>query len=213
MIKKLEGNTNLLSENFKGKKVLVLGSGPSATEIKWFRHKWDTLVTTSFFYLNSKILKYRPLHVTLSDIVDLQDSRLITYLESNPKCTIGFEPKNNAFYVSKAYKEFVNRFNDRVLTFHILGGKEGVASRTCWLVAEFKPAEIMVCGIDGISQDVENDPPNYFRGHKGTMDDYPYKVYKRDYTKFSNDLVDYASQSKIKLTNLGKGKSYNMLTF
>lgn len=213
MVKNLKGNINLLLENIRGKKVLVLGSGPSATEVEWFNHRWDTLVTTSFFYLNSKIIEYKPLHVTLSDIVDLEDKRLLNYLENNLKCSIGFEPKNSTFYTSKKYKNFVSKFSDRVLTYYIPGGKEGVASRTCWLVMEHRPAELIVCGIDGISKDVKKDPPNYFRGHTGTMDPYSYQTYKQDYTKFSKQLVEYGKNHNIQLTNLGKGKSYNMLTF
>jgi len=213
MVSKLQGNIDLLDSNIRGKKVLVLGSGPSATEMDWRSYERDTLVTTSFFYLNSTIVEAKPLHVTLSDIVDLQDKTLINYLENNPKCTIGFEPKNSTFYFSKTYKEFANRFKDRILTFYIPGGKEGVASRTCWLVVEFKPTQLITCGIDGISKDVKKDPPNFFRGHKGTMDDYGYNTYKKDYTLFSKKLESYSNRYGIELINLGKGKPYNMLTF
>ena len=52
-----KGNTDLLSENISDKKVLVLGSGPSATEINWESKEWDVLITTSFFYLNCRFRK------------------------------------------------------------------------------------------------------------------------------------------------------------
>jgi len=213
MVSKLQGNIDLLESNIKGKKVLVLGSGPSATETDWNSYEWDTLVTTSFFYLNDFIIKAKPSHITLSDIVNLRDKALIKYLEDNPKCTIGFEPKNSTFYISKIYKEFVNKFKDRILTFYIPGGKEGIASRTCWLVGMFKPTHILLCGIDGVSTDITKDPPNFFRGHRGTTDEYPYSIYKQDYTRFSKKLETFAKMQNIELINLGKGKSYNMLTF
>ena len=47
--KYIKGNTDLLSENLSDKKVLLLGSGPSAREINWKLEDWDVLVTTSFF--------------------------------------------------------------------------------------------------------------------------------------------------------------------
>ena len=49
--KYIKGNTDLLSENLSDKKVLLLGSGPSAREINWKLEDWDVLVTTSFFLL------------------------------------------------------------------------------------------------------------------------------------------------------------------
>ena len=70
--KYIKGNTDLLSENLLGKKVLLLGSGPSAREIDWKSEDWDVLVTTSFFYLNDDILEQKPIHVTLTDLVDLE---------------------------------------------------------------------------------------------------------------------------------------------
>lgn len=213
MLSKATGNLELLSENIEGKKVLVLGSGPSASEIEWDKEDWDVLVTTSFFYLRQEILDKKPIHVTLSDIVDLTDDRLVGYLHNNQKCSIGFEPKNSAFYLSKTYKNFIDTFKDRVITFYASGGKEGVASRTCWLVTELKPSELILCGIDGISNNVINDPPNYFRKHVGTKDNYSYHTYKKDYNTFSKHLKSYCKSNSINLKNLGKGKSYNMLTF
>jgi hypothetical protein len=213
MLSRINGNLELISTNIRDKKVLVLGSGPSASEVDWRAQDWDEIVTTSFFYLRPEILDKKPIHVTLSDIVDLKDKKLLKYLEDNIQCSIGFEPKNSPFYLSKDYKNFVNTFQDRVITFYATGGKEGVASRTYWLILNFKPSELILCGIDGVSKNVNNDPPNYFRGHVGTKDDYSYHTYKHDYNTFSKHLINYCKSNNISLRNLGKGKDYNMLTF
>ena len=84
-------NTTSFLDNIKGKKVLVLGSGPSAREIDWINKDWDVLVTVSHFYLAPEVLEQKPIHVTLSKIVNLGDKKLTDYLDNNPKCTIGFE--------------------------------------------------------------------------------------------------------------------------
>ena len=65
LFKFIQGNTQLLSENISDKRVLVLGSGPSAREVDWESYDWDVLVTTSFFYLNDLVVSKKPVHITL----------------------------------------------------------------------------------------------------------------------------------------------------
>ena len=110
MFKFIKGNTDLLSENISDKKVLVLGSGPSARDVDWSSYEWDVLVTTSFFYLNDYVVSKKPVHITLSDLVDLKDSRLINFLDENPRCTIGFEPKVHPFYESIEFQNFYKKY-------------------------------------------------------------------------------------------------------
>jgi len=210
-VKISSGDPSRIEQNIKGKKVLMLGSGPSAREVDWKKYGYDVLVTTSFFYMNNEVVNSCPIHVTLSDIVDLTDARLLHYLDTNSMCTIGFEPKGHPFYNSKEYKEFCNRYSDRIIKYYIGGGKEGVGARTSWLVAEYNPSEIILCGIDGVSKDRKNDPPNYFRDHIGTADNYTYEDYLNDFRLYSEELNAVCNLKNIKLTNLGKGKPYNML--
>lgn len=225
LFKYIEGNTDLLLNNIEGKKILVLGSGPSATDIDWTKEDWEVLVTTSFFYMVPEVLEQKPLHVTLSDIVDLKDERLLNYLDENPKCTIAFEPKASPFYNSDkfGYKSFKEKYKSRIVLYNIeskIGGKEGVAGRVCWPVLTARPKSLMICGIDGISKHPQKDPPNFFRGHHGTPDHiahkgqggYSYNVYKKHFYEFGKRLYQTAKKYNIPVTNLGKGKPYNMIT-
>tara|TARA_R110001592_G_scaffold142133_5_gene364123 strand:+ start:8721 stop:9572 length:852 start_codon:yes stop_codon:yes gene_type:complete len=189
-------NTTSFLDNIKDKKVLVLGSGPSATEIDWANKDWDILVTTSFFYLVPEILEQKPVHITLSNIVNLEDKRLLDYLDNNPHCTIGFElevsgkvgPLKDFFFSSELYLNFEKRYKDRIVNYRItraynnikskkdklewnyLTRHEGTAGRLCWAVLSAKPKSLTICGIDGVSKTPEKDPPNYFRGYCGTPD-------------------------------------------
>jgi hypothetical protein len=208
----VKGNTDLLSENVTDKKVLVLGSGPSAREVDWKSEEWDVLVTTSFFYLNEEVLSKKPVHVTLSDIVDLENESLQKYLDDNLNCTIGFEPKHHPFYESKSYKDFISKYGNRVIYYNVHGDKEGVAARLCWLILSCEPSGILLCGIDGISKTRENDPQNYFRNHNGTMDKYPYDMYYTSFQTFAEKLYSTAKDMSISIKNLGKGKPYNMFS-
>jgi len=212
MFRFVKGNTDLLSENITGKKVLVLGSGPSAREVDWKSAEWDVLLTTSFFYLNDEVVSKKPIHVSLSDIVDLDDVRLQDYLDSNPRCTVSFEPKPHPFYETKSYKDFILKYQNRMIYYNIDSDKEGVAARLCWLALACEPSSILMCGIDGISKNRENDPQNYFRNHNGTMDKYPYEMYYNSFQKFAENLYSTAKDMSVNIKNLGKGKSYNMFS-
>jgi hypothetical protein len=212
MFKFINGNVNLLIDNLSDKKVLVLGSGPSAREINWKEYDWDVLVTTSFFYLNTDVISARPVHVTLSDIVDLTDYRLLDYLDSNPSCTVSFEPKPHPFYESNIFKQFIEKYQNRIILYNIDGGKEGVAGRLCWLVLACTPVSLMICGIDGVSKNRLEDPQNYFRSHCGTADSYAYDDYLQSFQMFGTALYQMCRELNIPIKNLGKGKPYNMIT-
>ena len=59
MLKFLETKSSTLSDNtfsekFTGKKVLVIGAGPSVNSVYWENIEYDCIVTTTHFYLNDK---------------------------------------------------------------------------------------------------------------------------------------------------------------
>lgn len=230
----IHGNIEKFANNIASKKALVLGSGPSAREINWGSSDWDCLLTTSFFYLNESVLKHKPCHVSLSKIIDVDNKVLNDYLDSNPDCTISFEPKverfinsrfdpNNQipletlarvhkFYKSLAFERFYEKYSDRMFFYRCLGGLEGLAGRLCWLTLNYRPSKLSICGIDGVSLDRKNDPKNYFRNHTGTMDDYSYEDYQASFEGFAENLYQASKKLEISVENLGSGKPYNMLT-
>ena len=87
------GNYKKFTNQVEGKKVLILGSGPSARDVDWKNVDFDLLLTTSFFYLNNDVVSMKPRHVSLSKLVDLKNPVLNKFLEDNPDCTVSFEPK------------------------------------------------------------------------------------------------------------------------
>jgi len=231
----LRGRTDLFDKNVAKKKVLVLGSGPSARDVDWKSYDWEVLVTTSFFYCNDEVVAKKPMHVCLTNLVELTDKRLLQYLDSNPECTVSFEPKINSyisrknlptdqtelinlvknlggFYDSEAFLSFTEKYGDRMIFHRTNGGKEGVAGRVCWLVLNSNPEKLYVCGIDGVSKNRNRDPQNYFRDHTGTTVSYSYEDYLASYEYFAEQLYIISKGIGTKVVNLGKGKPYNMMT-
>jgi len=219
MLKFLETNSTTISpdifiEKFSGKKILVMGSGPSLNERRWQNIEVDAICTTSFFYLNDEIRNLKNItHITLSEIIDFEDYRLIKFLEENPSCTIALEPKGGRpFYNSDTFKKFESKYRERFIFYNTqIDKKEGVAGRLCFFVMSFAPSHLYYIGIDGKSKNSKNDPPNAFRTNiVGDADGYVYEEFLDSHKIFANAIYEQSKISDTKLFNLGEGLKYNL---
>lgn len=208
-------NEDTFSNKFTNKKILVMGSGPSVNDVNWEKLDYDYIVTTSFFYLNDKIRKLPNItHITLTDLVDLEHPNLIEFIETNPTCTIAFEPKQHPFYETKKYKDFNLKYQNKIIYYNTqYGKKEGVAGRVCYFVMQFSPSHLYYIGIDGKSPNSKNDPNNAFRTNlKGDTDGYNQSEFLDSHIYFADILYKTSSQTGTKLYNLGEGYNYNCST-
>lgn len=220
MLKFLETNSTVISQDtflnkFADKKVLVMGSGPSVNLVNWKNLDYDCIVTTSFFYLNDEIRNLpNIIHVTLTDLVDLEHPNLIEFLDKNPSCTIAFEPKSHPFYETEKYKKFTQKYKEQIIYYNTqYGKKEGVAGRVCYFIIQFSPSDLYYVGIDGKSSNPEKDPQNVFRTHlRGDADGYPQKEFIESHEYFTNILYQVSLQTKTKIYNLGEGFEFNCST-
>ena len=220
MLKFLETNSSLITQDtftnkFTGKKILVMGSGPSVNLINWKKLNYDCIVTTSFFYLNDEIRNLSNIvHVTLTDLVDLEHPNLIEFLDKNPICTIAFEPKSHPFYENEKYKKFTQKYRDQIIYYNTqYGKKEGVAGRLCYFTIIFSPSDLYYVGIDGKSSNPENDPLNAFRTQlRGDADGYSQNEFVESHLYFANILYQTSLETKTKIYNLGEGFGFNCST-
>lgn len=219
MIKFLDTNSTIISpdifsEKFTGKKVLVIGSGPSLNLVNWKNIDYDAIVTTTFFYLNDEIRTLKNIeHITLSEIIDFEDERLIDFLEKNPSCTIALEPKaGRPFYQSDTFHKFESIYRDRLVYYNTeVDSKEGVAGRLCFFIMSFNPSELFYVGLDGRSKNINNDPNNSFRvslkdGDNGRHD---YDTIYNSYIQMARSLHEYSKLNGCKIYNLGEGFEFN----
>lgn len=217
MLRYLKPASNTLTEDvfvkkFYGKSILVMGSGPSVNLVNWKNLKVDGIVTTSFFYLNNEVTNLSNIiHVTLTDLVDLTNSNLLNFLNTNIDCTIAFEPKEHPFYKSDEYVNFNKIYQNRIVYYNTnQGKKEGVAGRLCYFIMNFSPNELYYVGIDGKSNNPENDPSNAFRTHlKGDADGYDQKEFVESHIYFANNLYAQSLRIGTKLYNLGEQFEFN----
>jgi hypothetical protein len=222
-----EDHKQFYIDNIKDKDILIVGSGPSTNKVKWEKLKVDTVLTTSFFYLNDKIRTLPNIkHITLSNIINLKDPNLIEFIDSNKECSIGFEVNTHPFYKGSTYKDFVEKYEDRIISYWTKDHSNclhiGVGGRLCFLAINFKPKNIYYVGIDGTSKNPNNDPDNAFRkerkmnhktGYFNTHDNAGnWKEMIPGYLKMSEILFNYANENNIKIHNLGEGFDYNIAT-
>jgi hypothetical protein len=210
-------NTEIFIEKFSNNKILVIGSGPSLNLVNWKTIEFDSIVTTTFFYLNDEIRNLKNIsHITLSEIVDFEDNRLLEFLENNPDCTIALEPKiGRPFYSSDVFKKFELENRDRLIYYNTeIDDKEGAAGRLCFFVMSFNPSEIYYVGIDGRSKNIENDPLNSFRTNirDGDNGRHGYDTIYQSHMQMAKSLHEYSKYNNCKLFNLGEGFDFNCST-
>lgn len=201
-------------DKFNGKKILVLGSGPSARDRNWKNLDYDGIVTCNFFYKNDDVRKLKNItHISLGDMVDLGDERLNSFLDDNENCTISFEPKEHHFYISDEYRKFNKKYSERVVFYvvnPITSNMEGTAGRAIYFVVGWQPSDIYYVGVDG-SSTIGKDGINYFDTNlTGTRDNYELSRYKKSYVEMANLLYKFNQDYGIKFYNLGEGLEYNM---
>jgi hypothetical protein len=210
-------DSNIFVEKFTGKKVLVIGSGPSLNLVDWRKLDYDVIVTTTFFYLNDEIRNLKNIgHVTLSEILDFQDNRLLSFIEDNPNCTLAFEPKlGRPFYNSEIFKKFEEKNREKLVYYNTeIDDKEGAAGRLTFFVMSFNPSELYYVGIDGRSVDYKKDPHNSFRTSiiDGDNGKHSYETVYKSYIQMANALYEYSKLNGCKLYNLGEGFNFNCST-
>lgn len=210
-------SSNVFSEKFTGKKVLVIGSGPSLGAVNWQNIDVDVVATTSFFYLKDEIRNLKNIsHITLSEIIDFRDPRLLEFIERNSDCTFALEPKSGRpFYQTDVFHEFETNNRDRLIYYNTeIDDKEGVAGRLCFFVMAFNPAELLYVGIDGCSKNINNDPYNSFRTNLKDADNgrHDYDTVYKSHMQMAKTLHDYSKLNGCKISNLGEGFDFNCST-
>lgn len=217
MLKFLETKSSTLSDNtfsekFTGKKVLVIGAGPSVNSVSWENIEYDSIVTTTHFYLNDKVRNLKNIsHITLSEIIDFKDERLHSFLISNPSCTIAFEPVDGRpFYSSETFRLFEEQYRERLIYYNTtIGKKEGAAGRLTYFVMSFNPSELHYVGIDGKSKDSNKDPMGAFRKVQGDTDGYSHDEFKDSHMNMADSLYKCSLLNGAKIYNLGEGFDFN----
>ena len=217
-------NSNLsqehLREKIEGKKILVMGSGPSVDLRNWANLDFDYVATVSFWYNRPDLLERSDIFLTAySDLVDLGNSNLLSYLDKHDTI-VGIEEYQGAFCSSLKFKDFKERYKSRYIDFRVKFRREekymGLAGRLMYFILNFNPNTLYYVGLDGVSNSPEKDPSNAFRsGYRPEV--LPGGSGSRNQGNIQNShlfmaqTLDMESKRRgVKLFNLGEGLPFNM---
>ena len=217
---------DIFVKKFSGKKILVMGSGPSVNDTNWDKLDVDGIVTCNNFYRNDKVRESGKItHVSFQyKDVNLADERLIDFFDKNQDCTIAFDayrlesPPGNSFYHNNNFKKFVEKYRDRIYGYDVVrvsNNHEGVAGRMGKFVIRWLPSDLYYVGIDGWSQKPFEDPMNAFMMHRGkpaSENHYDYLDMVTAHTEFAHKMYEFSKENNINLYNLGEGFEYNRST-
>ena len=214
---KPENYKSFYDNHIKDKNVLVMGSGPSVNSTNWGNLDIDTILTTSFFYLNDKIRSLTNIkHITLTQLVDLYHPNLIEFLNKNKQCQIGFEV-NGPVSSMRHFKKFTTEYKDRVVDYWTTDHSNclhiGVGGRLCLFAMNFLPKTLYYVGVDGTSENPSKDPENAFRPksmHQGW--DHTRVHSSEGHLKMAKILHTHSVKNNVNLYNLGEGFDYNIST-
>lgn len=191
-----------------GKKVLVVGGGPSAIDHKWEESNYDFLVMSNHFFLNDRLKKLNPLFSTVSQDTNILSNEFQTYLKNSTTLFVFEDAFRRPDFIRGAIKHYPGRFGVSMVRFH---GKIGTGARLLIMCSEFNPHSIDFIGIDGY-------PPGTKEGdslrHAYEQDKVPrgtfnMEWFEQDYGLLYEHLKMYPA---ISYKNLGHGHPYNVFT-
>lgn len=198
-------------KKFKGKKILVVGAGPTTDWHDWKPNEYDHIFSCNHFFLNEKLSNCKVDLILLCGEVDLRREDFLEYVKNN-NTIIGFEDYNKDPNNIKELKNKVdNPIFDCVLRFQ---GKIGVAPKLIIFATLLGAKQVDYVGVDGPpSKDYKvGDLNNHsFEKNKPCKAGYPYEVLYAHYSCLKTYLEQDIGKN-VTFNNLGAGHDCNILS-
>jgi hypothetical protein len=133
-------------DRFKGSKILILGAGPTTTEVNWEADDYDFVFSTNHFFMNDRVKGINVSLANIGDEVRFSNKELHEYLEKH-NTMLCFE---NCGRDPKEMKKFKAKYGDRVFWAHTrYHSKIGAIPRLVVIATLLGALEIHIAGMDG----------------------------------------------------------------
>jgi hypothetical protein len=208
---------NFNYKQYSGKSILIIGGGPSTVEVNWKNIDVDFKWSCTNFFMNESIFEEKLDLISLGNLQDFKDRRLLDYLDTNPDCKVLFE--QNYLYPATLYNnlDFINKYKNRIHYGQLEKSYTGIVgppARMITLAAGIGFKNIYFVGLDGFDKDLKN-------AHAFTREDglregahhNQYETYYAAHTRFANNIHrDFGD--RVNFHNLGEAAdSHNIISF
>lgn len=186
-------------KNYKNKKVLIIGGGPSTMNLNSLNIKSDFLWSVNHFYLNP-VLKDKKIDLAMIMAEpDLNSEEFLSY-RNKFKPMIGFEIHSK--WPNYKFDDYENYF---LMNTHFYG-KLGACTRMIIFACLLGVSEIKFIGMDGDKYMKEGN--HAFQPNKKSLpSSYTNNLFKDEYKVFW-EYIDN-NFPKVKVINLGFGQEYH----
>lgn len=199
-------------DQFSGKKLLIVGGGPTTNLVGWDPAEYDYILSCNHFFKHPTLLD-RGVHVgLLSPEVDVESEEFNLYWNKNKQTIFCFD---NPEVKESTVKSLLSRDSDRVVVA-TTRYKSDIGSVPILLIIAtlYKASIIHVVGMDGMPPGMTtgDDAAHSFEPHKKMRSiHYNYDMYVRHYRQLWNYLQNDIGRGT-KFVNLGHGHPYNIST-
>tara|TARA_Y100000592_G_C5453652_1_gene310149 strand:- start:849 stop:1850 length:1002 start_codon:yes stop_codon:yes gene_type:complete len=202
---------------FKNSKILIVGAGPTARNVKWNADNYDYIWSCNHYFQSDLLKDVKIDLVTLGGEVDLsKDNRMLHdhIVENNTICCFD---NNDDHHLPKrlSEKKFIFENYPAFYAHLRFNARNGAVPRLLCLATMMRPSSIDFVGMDGLREDEQGGSTceHSFQTDKkwnGTVD---YHLYKRHYVMLWDYLLNVLDKDRrIKFRNLGEGFSANQST-
>jgi len=136
------------NESIKGKTIMIVGAGPSATETNWHEIETDLLWSCNHFFLNP-VLRDKEVNLfSIGNEVDIFAPELQAYLAKYPRSVGCFETTNRSI---DQIKRFVFQHPNQSTWMHTRYRSQiGAIPRLIVLATLLKASKVYFVGMDGL---------------------------------------------------------------
>jgi len=204
-------------EGFQGSRILVVGAGPTAKDIRLNFSEYDKIVTCNHYFLNKQICELDISMVFLGDEVRNPNPELKKEL-SRTNYLIGFENVGRDPQELRLFKE---EYGERVFWAHTrYHSKIGAIPRIVSFLCTLYPKSVDIIGMDGYIpnnlRDVHGHAFEEGKGNSGTLEasqdeDGIMSRYEAQYLEFW-DYVLHDLAPTVEFRNLGHNHPANIST-
>jgi hypothetical protein len=133
---------NTFLDSFQGKKILIVGGGPSTREFDFSNHNYDSIWSCNHFFLNDTLDKTKVDLISIAGELDIEDSKFLDYTQRyNPIVCLEIHHK------WQGYK--FNNYENYMVFHSNFYGKLGICVRQIIMAAFCGAPEIGFVGLDG----------------------------------------------------------------